>query len=113
MSNLLVDGNRERDVKMIPIELLNKYNMLTLEEYRSSIDDTFTEEMFYKTFLIQTDHIPNKIIETLIEDLATATLVDFISVFINFIKNVRIEYKEVLECRKFARDEINRLEVSE
>lgn len=89
----------------IPKEIYTRYNLADIEEYESEYD-------FYITFLAQTDHIPNKIIEALIEDLAAATLVDFISVFINFIKNVRIEYKEVLECRKFARDEINRLEVS-
>lgn len=91
---------------MIPKETLEKYHMAEMDWYESELD-------FYQTFLIVTDHIPNKIVEQLIEDMATATLVDFISVFINFIKNVRIEYKEVLECRKFARDEINRLEVSE
>ena len=90
----------------IPKEVYSKYRCADMSEYESEYE-------FYYTFLCQTDHIPNKIIETLIEDLAAATLVDFISVFINFIKNVRIEYKEVLECRKFARDEINRLEVSE
>ena len=91
---------------MIPEEIYKKYQLADITEYEC-------EQDFYHTFLIQTDHIPNKIIEALIEDLAAATLVDFISVFINFIKNVRIEYKEVLECRKFARDEINRLEVGE
>ena len=91
---------------MIPKEIYKKYQLADITEYECPQD-------FYRTFLIQTDHIPNKIIEALIEDLAAATLVDFISVFINFIKNVRIEYKEVLECRKFARDEINRLEVGE
>lgn len=91
---------------MIPKEILERYHMAEVDWYESEID-------FYQTFLFVTDHIPNKIVEQLIEDMATATLVDFISVFINFIKNVRIEYKEVLECRKFARDEINRLEVGE
>lgn len=88
---------------MIPGEIYKKYQLADITEYEC-------EQDFYYTFLIQTDHIPNKIVEALIEDLAAATLVDFISVFINFIKNVRIEYKEVLECRRFARDEINRLE---
>lgn len=90
----------------IPKEIYSRYHCADMSEYENELD-------FYQTFLIVTDHIPNKIVEQLIEDMATATLVDFISVFINFIKNVRIEYKEVLECRKFARDEINRLEVSE
>ena len=90
-------------------EVAEKYGLAPLETFKEGFD----EIGFYESFLRQTDHIPNKIVEQLIEDMAAATLVDFISVFINFIKNVRIEYKEVLECRKFARDEINRLEVSE
>lgn len=91
---------------MIPEEIYKKYQLADITEYECPQD-------FYRTFLIQTDHIPNKIIEALIEDLAAATLVDFVSVFINFIKNVRVKYKDVLECRKIAREQINRLEVSE
>ena len=91
---------------MIPGEIYKKYQLADITEYECPQD-------FYRTFLIQTDHIPNKIIEALIEDLATATLIDFVSVFIKFIASVRVEYKDVLECRKFARDEINRLEAGE
>lgn len=91
---------------MIPEEIYKKYQLADITEYESPQD-------FYHTFLIQTDHIPNKIIEALIEDLATANLVDFVSVFIKFIASVRVEYKDVLECRKIAREQINRLEVSE
>ena len=91
---------------MIPGEIYKKYQLADITEYECLQD-------FYRTFLIQTDHIPNKIIETLIEDLATATLIDFVSVFIKFIASVRVEYKEVLECRKIAREEINRLEAGE
>ena len=91
---------------MIPKEIYKKYLLADITEYECPQD-------FYRTFLIQTDHIPNKIIEALIEDLASATITNFVKVFIDFIKAVRIEYKDVLECRKFAREEINRLEVSE
>ena len=91
---------------MIPGEIYKKYQLADITEYECPQD-------FYRTFLIQTDYIPNKIIEALIEDLASATITNFVKGFIDFIKAVRIEYKEVLECRKFARDEINRLEVSE
>lgn len=86
------------------------YEINVFDEHSSQAE---IDESVWRIFLMVTDHIPNKIVEQLIEDMATSTLVDFISVFINFIKNVRIEYKDVLECRKFARDEINRLEVSE
>ena len=93
----------------IPTEMLQKYNMKTFEEYQNDFPE-FTEREFYNTFLIQTDHIPNKIIEELIEDMATATALEFVTVFINFIKSVRSEYQDVLSYRKFARSEINRLE---
>ena len=88
---------------MIPKEIYEKYNLADIEEYE-------TESAFYETFLIQTDHIPNKIIESLIENLATATALDFISVFIQFIKDVKVNYNDILLYRKFAREEINRLE---
>ncbi|MGN1218647.1 MAG: hypothetical protein ACI4TD_11860 [Phocaeicola sp.] len=94
----------------IPSELLEKYNMTSMEKYKEMFGDSVdTEVMVYKTFLIQTDHIPNKIIERLIEDLASATLLNFVEVFLKFIVSVRTEYKELLQYRKQAREEINRL----
>lgn len=42
--------------KMIPKEILERYHMAEMDWYESESD-------FYHTFLIQTDHIPNKIIE--------------------------------------------------
>ena len=57
-----------------------------------------------------TDHIPNKIIESLIENLADATALNFIKVFIQSLADVRIHYGEILKLRKQAREEINRLE---
>ena len=60
--------------------------------------------------LESTDHIPNKIIESLVENLADATALNFISVFIQSIKDVRVHYSDVLKLRKQAREEINRLE---
>ena len=89
--------------KMIPKEVYEKYHLADIEEYE-------TESAFYETFLIQTDHIPNKIIESLIENLADATALNFISVFIQFIKDVKVNYNDILLYRKFAREEINRLE---
>ena len=88
---------------MIPKEICEKYCGADIAEYED-------EAVFYQTFLIQTDHIPNKIVEQLIENLADATALDFISVFIQFIKDVRIHYSDVLKLRKQARAEINRLE---
>ena len=89
--------------KMIPKELYEKYNVADVSEYA-------TESEFYIAFLSATDHIPNKIIESLIEDLADATALNFITVFIQFLADVRIHYNDVLKLRKQARAEINRLE---
>lgn len=92
-------------------EILSKYHMITLEDYKKDFGDTVeTEKMFYHTFLIQTDHIPNKIIEKLLEDLADATLLNFVEVFLKFIVSVRTEYKEILQYRKFSREKLNELE---
>ena len=66
-------------------------------------------DMYYH-YLESTDHIPNKIIESLIENLTDATALNFITVFIRFIADVRIHYSDVLKLRKQARAEINRLE---
>ena len=66
-------------------------------------------DMYYH-YLESTDHIPNKIIESLVENLATATALDFISVLIQFIKGVKVNYNDILLYTKFARAEINRLE---
>ena len=73
-------------------------------------DNENTRRGWYETFLIQTDHIPNKIIESLVENLADATALNFITVFIKFLADVRIHYSDVLKLRKHARAEINRLE---
>ena len=88
---------------MIPKEIYEKYHLADITEYE-------TESEFYETFLIQTDFISNKIIESLIENLADATALNFITVFIKFLADVRIHYSDVLKLRKQAREEINRLE---
>lgn len=76
---------------MITQELLKKYHMVTLEEYKEIFEDSIEVEIdYYKTFLIQTDHIPNKIIEAQIlgEEVE--------------------DYTEILLSRKYARDKINK-----
>ena len=87
-------------------EMAGKYGLATLEEFQKTGD----EIEFYRSFLALTDHIPNKIIESLIENLADATALNFITVFIKFLADVRIHYNDVLKLRKKAREEINRLE---
>ena len=95
----------------IPNDILEKYRMKPLDEYKEDFGDSVdTEYMFYKTFLTQTDHVPNKITERLIEDLAAATLFNILEVFFNFINAVRTEHKEILQYRKQAREKINELE---
>ena len=89
--------------KMIPREICEKYNVADIEYYDSDFE-------FYYAFLSATDHIPNKIIESLIENLTDATALNFITVFIKFLADVRIHYSDVLKLRKQARAEINRLE---
>ena len=92
--------------KMIPREICEKYNVADIEYYDSDID-------FYYAFLSATDHIPNKIIELLVENLADATALNFITLFIKFIVDVRVRYSDVLKLRKQAREEIHRLESGE
>lgn len=87
---------------MIPKEIYEKYHLADITEYE-------TESEFYETFLIQTDFIPNKIIESLIENLTGATALNFITAFIQFLADVRVHYSEILKLRKQAREEINRL----
>ena len=87
-------------------EMAEKYGLAPLEEFQN----TGEEIEFYRSFLVLTDHIPNKIIESLVENLADATALNFISVFIQSIKDVKVKYNDILLYRKFAREEINRLE---
>ena len=66
--------------------------MTTLEKYKEFFDDSAeVEGDYYKTFLIQTDHIPNKIIEAQIlgEEVE--------------------DYTEILQARKYARNKINEI----
>ena len=96
-------------------DLMKKYELPTFDEWQQAINagvyDNFLE--LYQMFLMKTDHIPNKIIESLVENLASATLATFIGVFLDFIKQVRVDYKDVLQYRKIAREEINKLELVE
>lgn len=95
-------------------EILKKYNMVSMEQYKQMFGDNIqTEITVYQTFLLQTDHIPNKIIEKLVEDLASATILNMVEVFLKFIISIKTEYREILELRKYAREEINRLTEAE
>ena len=58
-------------------------------------------DMYYH-YLESIDQIPNKIIESLGENLADATALNFITVFIKFLSDVRIHYSDVLILRIHA-----------
>ena len=83
------------------------YEINVFDEY-SSQDEI--DESVWRIFLMVTDHIPNKIIESLVENLTDATALNFIKVFIQSLADVRVRYSEILKLRKQAREEINRLE---
>lgn len=68
------------------------YEINIFDEY-SSQDEV--DESVWRIFLMATDHIPNKIIEAQI------------------LGEPVEDYTEILRYRQLARDEINRLEVSE
>ena len=87
-------------------EVAEKHGIASTETFQ----EEFTEIEFYESILNQTDHIPNKIIESLIENLADTTALNFITVFIKSIADVRVRYRDVLKLRKQAREEINRLD---
>ena len=68
-------------------EVAEKYGLAPLETFKEGFD----EIGFYESFLRQTDHIPNKIIEA------------------QALGEPIKDYTEILEYRQFARDEINRM----
>ena len=70
---------------MIPKEIYEKYHLADITEYE-------TESEFYETFLIQTDFIPNKILE------GVATSAD---------------YADELYYREVARQQINGGEITQ
>lgn len=93
---------------MISNEFLEKYNLPTIEEFRAGMEDGETEAMYYQQILTATDHIPLKIFETFIEDMAAASTLESIGVIVNFFRDVKNTYVDVLTARKTAREEINK-----
>lgn len=99
---------------MIKEELLAKYSVLTVEQRKEGFPEIDNnEEMMYREFLIATDHIPAKIFENFIENMATASLAETFVVVLQFFKDVKLTYAEVLAARKFAREEINRIQAEQ
>lgn len=92
-------------------DLIKKFGIQPIEIEKETWGDTKeTELAWWYQVLEKTDYIPNKIIESLIENLADATTLNFIGVFIQFVADVRINYNDVLKLRKQAREKINELE---
>lgn len=72
----------------IPDKYLKKYNYPSLEESRNEWLD---EVDYYLTFLLITDHIPNKIIES------------------QYVGNSTEDYSEIIEVRNQCRKAVNEL----
>lgn len=82
---------------MITNEMLSKYTMKTLDEYKNDFGDSVETEIgFYQTFLFQTDHISKKIDEEYILGASKAEL--------------KAKYGDILNARQYCREQINRLE---
>lgn len=81
---------------------LQKYSMLTLDQFLLDIQESGRVASnqivigYYKTFLIQTDYIISKLSEMYLQGVSTL--------------NTETEYQKVLNDRKLAREEINRLQ---
>lgn len=91
-------------------DFLEKYGLPTLEQFRANMIDGETEGMYYYQILTTTDHIPLKIFESFIENMATASLAETFIVVLKFFRDVKVTYADVLEARKTAREEINSIE---
>lgn len=63
-----------------------------------------------KNLLEQTDHVPNKIIEGLIDTLRAATPVTLLGDLAEYIRSVSDEYGDVITKRARWREKINELE---
>lgn len=95
---------------MISNEFLKKYNLPTIEEFRAGMEAGETEELYYRQILIATDHIPLKIFETFIENMAAASTLEIVGVIVDFFKDVKNTYADALTARKTAREKINEFE---
>ena len=91
-------------------EFLDKYGTGTIEQYRENMLEGESEVFYYQQILDLTDHIPLKIFETFVENMATASALETIGVIVNFFKDIKVTYGEILRIRKYCREEINKLE---
>lgn len=78
---------------MISEEMLKRFDMKPLSEYKKDFGDTAeTEAGFYQTFLYQTNYVNNLINEEYILGATKAQLKE--------------KYKDILEARAFARSKL-------
>lgn len=91
-------------------EFLDKYGFPTIEQYRENMIEGESEIDYYQQILDMTDYIPHKIFESFIEDMANASVLETIGVIVNFFKDIKVTYGEVLTIRKYCREEINKLQ---
>lgn len=88
---------------------IEKYGLSTLEQFKENMVEGETEAMYYHQVLGITDHIPLKIFESFIENMATASLGETFIVVLKFFRDVKVTYADVLEARKTAREELEKL----
>ena len=91
-------------------EFLDKYGVGTIEQYRENMLEGESETFYYQQILDLTDHIPNKIIESFVEDMAAASTLETIGIIVNFFKEIKTTYGEILKIRKYCREQINELQ---
>ena len=89
---------------MIPDEICLKYLGATQADYGDDLEN------FYQCFLHETDHIPNKITESLVLTLHEATALNFIANFITWLRTSYSEYADIISYREIARQELARIQ---
>jgi hypothetical protein len=89
---------------MIPDELCLKYLGATQSDYGDDLEN------FYQCFLHETDHIPNKLIESLVITLHESSALNIAVNFISWLKNVYSEYADIISYREYARQELAKIQ---
>lgn len=80
---------------MISNEMLSRYHLASMQELQELVgNEKQGETLFYQSFLIQTDYIPNKIIEAQVLGIP-----------------IDQDYTEILQARAEAREKLSELGV--
>lgn len=88
---------------MIPDEICLKYLGAVQADYGDDMEN------FYDCFLRGTDHIPNKIIESLVLTLHESTALNFIANYIGWLTSSYKEYAGIISYREVARTELAKI----